>query len=163
MSSQLTRYKGVLVFGFFFFLLDIITKQLVVHLFDLGQESVVVADFFGCRLSITYATNTGAAWGVFGDFPDLLLALRVVLIFGLVVYLAFFLKIPAFRLPLVLIIFGALGNVLDFFIYGHVVDMVHCQFWGYDYPVFNVADSMIFVGTIALLVISFWTDDKQHT
>ena len=47
-----------------------------------------------------------------------------------------------------------IGNVLDFFLYRHVIDIIHFVFWGYDYPVFNVADSLIFIGTFLILFMT---------
>ena len=49
---------------------------------------------------------------------------------------------------------GALCNILDYFFYGHVIDMLHFVFWGYDYPVFNVADSFICIGVFWLFFAS---------
>ena len=45
-----------------------------------------------------------------------------------------------------LILAGAISNVIDTFVYGHVVDMIHFTFWGYDYAVFNLADSAVCLG-----------------
>ena len=50
---------------------------------------------------------------------------------------------------------GALGNIVDSLFLGHVVDMIHVVFWGWDYPVFNVADSFIFLGCLGFLWDSF--------
>jgi signal peptidase II len=54
-----------------------------------------------------------------------------------------------------LIATGAIGNILDYFIYGHVVDVFYFVFWGYSFPVFNVADSIIFCGIVVLFLQSF--------
>jgi signal peptidase II len=45
------------------------------------------------------------------------------------------------------------GNILDFFLYGHVVDMLHIQLWGYTPFVFNVADAMISLSLCWLLLL----------
>jgi len=54
-------------------------------------------------------------------------------------------------LALAMIIGGAVGNIIDRFIYGAVVDFVHLHAWGYSFYVFNVADSAISVGAVLLL------------
>src|SRR5689334_15162484 len=79
----------------------------------------------GIDFSINHVTNTGAAWGVFSTFSKFLLLLRIALIIGLIVYLFFLNKDKAKQFPFALILTGAIGNVLDHFIYGHVVDMFH--------------------------------------
>jgi signal peptidase II len=88
------------------------------------------------------------------DFQPYLLALRIVLVLALLAYVMFFNADNRRRLPLVLIIAGAFGNILDYFIYGHVIDMFHFILWGYDYPIFNIADSSIFIGIIWLFFFS---------
>ena len=116
------------------------------------QPIVVFQDLFGIDLNITHAVNSGAAWGMFASFPQALVVLRFVLIAALLGYLLFFNTQPSWRVPLVLIISGAIGNVIDYFLYGYVVDMIHVSFWGYNYPVFNVADSTIFVGAVWIVL-----------
>jgi signal peptidase II len=105
----------------------------------------------GIDFSIVHVINKGAAWGVFASLQKYLLYARVAIIGGLLTYL-FFVKGSAYRkFCLTLIATGALGNVVDYFVYGHVVDMFCFIFWGYSYPVFNIADSSIFVGIVLLI------------
>lgn len=111
----------------------------------------------GIDFSINYMTNKGAAWGVLGNYQILLIFVRITLVIGLLIYLYKFNRHTSWQIPLVLIITGAIGNVLDFFIYGHVIDMLHFVFWGYDFPVFNIADSAISIGIFSLFLLS-WMD-----
>lgn len=121
----------------------------------------VFKNFAGIEFSINHMTNTGAAWGVLGNYQLILIILRIGLILGLFVYLFKFNEHISWRLPLILIIAGALGNVIDFFIYGHVIDMFHFVLWGYDFPVFNVADSAISIGITSLFILSFLKESPQ--
>jgi signal peptidase II len=89
---------------------------------------------------------------MFGGYQLPLLYLRVALILALIIYTLFINKRKQWQIPLCMIIAGAIGNVIDYFLYGHVIDMIHVVLWGYDYPVFNVADSAIFLGIAALLL-----------
>lgn len=116
----------------------------------------VFQHFLGIEFAIVHEINKGAAWGVFADFQPYLMALRVVLVVALICYLFFFNRQKSVQIPLTLIIAGAIGNVLDFFIYGHVVDMFHFKLWGYYFPVFNIADSAIFIGVAWILLRSFF-------
>lgn len=112
----------------------------------------IFKDFLGIEFSLTYATNHGAAWGLFSSYPQALLAVRLFCIGGLFAYL-WLKKMAALpQLALGLVAAGALGNVVDIALYGHVVDMFHVVFWGYSYPVFNIADSAICLGVFLYLI-----------
>lgn len=117
----------------------------------------VFRNFCGIEFSINHATNKGAAWGILADFQESLLLMRILCILGLCVFLLFYNQNRSLNLPCALIIGGATGNVIDYFFYGHVIDMFHFVFWGYSYPVFNVADSAIFIGIFWL----FFTTSLQ--
>lgn len=105
------------------------------------------------KISIVHTTNTGTAWGFLANFQGLLLGVRI-LITGIIIgYLL--LKKPAKRLaiPLTCIAAGAIGNIVDFFLYGHVIDMFYLIFYKYSYPIFNIADSAIFLSVLYLLLV----------
>lgn len=106
--------------------------------------------------SLVYVGNRGAAWGVMNDFHLVLLAARILLTLGLIAYLIFKNNDKRRIIPFIMIIAGAMGNILDCFLYGHVVDMLKFVFWNYHYPIFNIADSSICIGVLWLLVLSFF-------
>lgn len=105
---------------------------------------------------IVHVINKGAAWGILASLQEYLLYLRVAILGGLITYLCF-VKMSSYRMwSLLLVTAGAFGNILDVFFYGHVVDMFYFTFWGYAYPVFNLADSAIFVGIVLLMAEGLW-------
>ena len=53
---------------------------------------------------------------------------------------------------LCLILGGAIGNVIDRVILGHVIDFIQVWLGSYPWPAFNIADSAIFVGAVILIV-----------
>lgn len=150
---------------FFFFIaavaLDLISKLYVnssiakmalsTPFYPYGGKAVFY-NWHGIDLSIVHATNKGAAWGLFALFQSELMIARGVIIGALILYTLFWNRNREHLFPLTLVISGAVANFLDFFIFGHVVDMIRFCFFGYHYPVFNIADSLIFIG-VALL---FW-------
>lgn len=156
------RYIGLLL-GAFILLLDLVTKFLVHHALPLMHYGLwypyggigVFKDFFGIEFSIVHTVNKGAAWGAFPAYQQYLLYLRIALVVGMLVYLFFMNKSKEREIPLIMVIAGAIGNILDYFFYGHVVDMMHFVFWGYSYPVFNVADMSITLGILWLCLGSF--------
>lgn len=122
----------------------------------------VFKDFLGIEFSLNHTINHGAAWGMFAEVQEFLLILRILMIAGLFGYILFYNQNRGWFFPLLLVTTGALGNVIDTFIYGHVVDMFHFVLWGYDFPVFNVADCCITIGVSWLFVSSLWQPQKAQ-
>jgi signal peptidase II len=119
-------------------------------------------NFYGIKFSIVHATNQGAAWGMFSSHPYILLAVRLVVVLYVIGSLIFSKAYRAYAAPLIIICTAALGNVLDFFIYGHVIDMFYFIFWGYSYPIFNVADSIIFCSMGWIFIQSLVKKKRVH-
>ncbi len=108
--------------------------------------------------SLNYIQNLGAAWGMFSAYSKTLVVFRILIISALLI---FFINRDINRTaPFLLIIAGAIGNILDFFLYGHVIDMFHFRFWGYTPFIFNLADSMI-TGGLAWLFLANWMHSKK--
>jgi signal peptidase II len=137
---------------------DRILKSFIkMHVAPYPHEGIpIFQDWFGgISFSINHVTNTGAAWGVLSTFDKALLVLRVALIVGIAIYLFTLNKRKERELPFALILTGAIGNVFDHFVYGHVIDMFHFSFWGYSFAVFNIADAAIFCGVVLMFLIPY--------
>ena len=130
--------------------------------FPYGGISIFQGVLGGIDFSINHVHNMGAAWGAFSSFQSLLMVLRLVIIVFLIVYLVGFNKEKVRTFPLLFVISGAVGNIVDYFVYGHVIDFLHFKFWSYSYPLFNVADSAIFCGVAFLILHSFWSRKKRQ-
>ncbi len=116
----------------------------------------IFRNWHGIEFSIVHVQNWGAVCGLFAGFHMALLYVRIAIIGGMLSYL-FFVKNTVFvKFSLTLICVGALGNVVDHFVYGHVVDMFYFVFWGFSYPVFNLADASISVGIGLLILHKIW-------
>lgn len=132
-------------------LLDQLTKwQAVVRLKDSASFGIVPK-----LLQLTYRTNTGAAWSMFSDHPLLLAVFSSFVALGLIVWTVMLRPDEiALRLPLGLIVGGAVGNLIDRYRLGHVIDFIDAH-WedAYHFPTFNVADSAICVGIGVLFLL----------
>lgn len=106
------------------------------------------------KISIVHTTNTGTAWGILADKQLLLLIFRILISLGIYSYLVFLKPPKQIAYAFTCILAGAIGNIIDFFLYGHVIDMFYCIFGSYSYPIFNVADSAIFVAIVYMLFSS---------
>lgn len=153
--------KKILFFFVFLLVLDFLTKLATIwwipymspldRLYPFG--GIPVASFSGITFSLNYVGNTGAAWGLFAGHSGILFFIRTIIIVGMTFYLLFFQKGTGYpKFPLWVIITGAIGNSLDYLFYGHVVDFLHFTFWGFSFPVFNLADSYITMGVLGLML-----------
>ena len=141
------------------FVVDRITKNAVDASIPLGSSVEVVGDW----VRISHVTNTGAAFGLLPGGTALLSVLSVVAVFAIV----FYYRRLAAGSPLVAVTLGmqlggAFGNLVDRIGQGHVVDFVDVgipggpRFWA-----FNVADSSIVVGIIAVTALLWWQERQQ--
>jgi signal peptidase II len=136
-------------------MLDQATKLWLLFVFDLGHRGVVqVTPFFDLWL----AWNNGISFGWFQNDSPLaqigLMIVKAVAVIVLAIWMARSRTLIA-TLALGLIIGGAIGNAIDRFAYGAVVDFArfHLEIGGktYDWYVFNLADAAIVAGVAALL------------
>ncbi|MBW4645242.1 MAG: lipoprotein signal peptidase [Goleter apudmare HA4340-LM2] len=135
--------------AFIAFFIDQLTKYLIVQNFKLGQTLPLLPDIF----HLTYVTNTGAAFSLLSGKVEWLrwLSLGVSLV---LIGLALFGSVLSFwdQLGYGLILGGAMGNGIDRFILGYVVDFL--DFRLINFAVFNMADSFISIGIVCLLIAS---------
>jgi len=145
------KHKGYYLLFLGLVLMDQFTKQIFMSSFDLGQ-SIVVNPF----LSWTYLQNTGAAFSFLAGGGMLqksfLLLVSVLVSIWIVIWTQ---RTPSiYRQKLsgqFLLLSGAVGNLIDRAQYGFVIDFIDVHFNSFYWPVFNIADSLIFVG-VALLI-----------
>ncbi|MCM0591828.1 MAG: signal peptidase II [Gloeotrichia echinulata IR180] len=139
------------------FFLDQLTKYWVVQSFKLGQTIPLLPGIF----HLTYVTNTGAAFSLLSGKVEWLrwLSLGVSLVLIGVALLGPVLSLWD-QLGYGLILGGAMGNGIDRFVLGYVVDFL--DFRLINFAVFNVADSFISIGIVCLLIASFQKTPTTH-
>ena len=128
--------------------IDQISKYLVVSHIALHQRIEMIKDFF----YLTHAQNTGVAWSMFADMPEMITAVAVFATAAITVYFIRSKNLAKFeKIALLMIMSGAIGNVIDRLFRGFVIDFLDFYIFGYDYPVFNIADSFIVIGAVILI------------
>ena len=132
-------------------ILDRVTKYWVVQNFELQQTMPLLPGVF----HFTYVTNPGAAFSLFSTGGTWLRWLSLAVSLALI---ALAVLGPVFSLweqmGYGFILGGAMGNGIDRFLWGSVVDFL--DFRLIRFPVFNLADVFINVGIICLLIATFW-------
>ena len=149
--------------GVFVMVLDQWTKWLIVERFDEFDRVVLLPMLEFMRLH-----NTGAAFSMFDDAGGaqrwVFIVLGVVVSAGILVWLR---RLPArgqglLASGLSLILGGALGNVIDRVIHGHVIDFIRVHYEEHYFPAFNVADSAITVGAVLIILDNLLELDRNR-
>ncbi len=158
-ASLFQRYGLLLIVASVTLIADIITKRIVEAQIPLYTSVPFIAPY----LSWTHTQNTGAAFSLFQNGGVFFIIVALV-VSAVILYYAP--RLPAgdwlSRVALGLQLGGAVGNLLDRLRQGYVTDFIHFQIpqIGFDWPVFNIADSAIVVGVILLIVASLMRDSK---
>ena len=128
--------------------IDQLTKFLVVNYMTIGQSISVIDNF----LYITSHRNEGAAWGILQGKMTFFYIVTLAVI-GVVILWIRRLDMKKEKLLVIalsLILGGALGNFIDRVMYQHVVDFINTYIFGYDFPIFNIADSALCIGVFLM-------------
>ena len=132
-------------------IVDQFTKILVVGTLQLG-DSTRVTGFF----NLVRVHNSGAAFsflaGASGWQRWFFTAIGVIAAGVIIWMLRAHSAQRLFALALSCVLGGAVGNVIDRMLYGHVVDFLQFHHAGWYFPSFNVADSAITIGAAALIL-----------
>ena len=134
--------------------LDQVTKLAATAQLEYGIPHAVLPSF-----NLTLLHNTGAAFSMLHDAAGwqrwLFSGIAVVVALGLCVWLVRMDRSDRFEVcALVLILGGAVGNLIDRLRLGYVVDFIQVYYQQYSFPAFNIADSAISVGAFMLLLRS---------
>lgn len=130
-------------------ILDQFIKIIVMSFMELNNSVSLIPNFF----KLTYVTNTGAAWSIFSG-GRIFLIIAAIIVLGLI-YL-FFIRNKYLNhyeeLYYGLITGGIIGNLLDRIFYGYVIDYLDFKIFGYNFPIFNLADILITVGAFIMII-----------
>jgi signal peptidase II len=148
-SGSLTPWLGIAAVVI---LLDQLSKITITKLFKYGEE-LVVTNFF----NLVLAYNRGAAFSFLQNESGWQRYFFTAIGIGAALYIIYLLRKHAgqrmFCWALALILGGAIGNVIDRILYGHVIDFLDFHWRGLGhFPAFNIADSAICIGA-ALFIL----------
>ncbi len=139
--------------------LDQVTKMLaLIHLEK--TDIVIIENFFSFSLHF----NTGAAFSSFaGEFGTLMIITAI----AIVVFTWFFLSVDFkkklfYSLGITLMFGGLFGNMIDRVAMQKVVDFLAFDFGSYSFPIFNVADICLVVGTVLFMVDVLFFEGKRN-
>ena len=161
MIKGIKEYLFVAVSSGSVLLIDFLSKNKIISIFKDGiVEKIYVNEY----LDFILVFNTGISYGLFsggGDFQKwILISLSILIIIFLLSIIRNESTILS-KLSISFIIGGALGNVLDRFTYGAVVDFISLHAKGFSWYIFNIADMFIVLGVILFVLSQFILSKKN--
>ena len=161
MIKGIKEYLFVAVLSGSVLLIDFLSKNKIISIFKDGiVEKIYVNEY----LDFILVFNTGISYGLFsggGDFQKwILISLSILIIIFLLNFIRNESTILS-KLSISFIIGGALGNVLDRFTYGAVVDFISLHAKGFSWYIFNIADMFIVLGVILFILSQFILSKKN--
>ena len=161
MIKGIKEYLFVAVSAVSVLLIDFLSKNKIISIFKDGiVEKIYVNEY----LDFILVFNTGISYGLFsggGDFQKWTLILLSILIIIFLLSLIRNESAILSKLSISFIIGGALGNVLDRFTYGAVVDFISLHAKGFSWYIFNIADMFIVLGVILFILSQFVLSKKN--
>ena len=147
------KQAAFLALAGFLVCVDQLAKYLIARGIALYETVPVVPGFF----NLTHIHNRGAIFGFFSRNPGKLtgILLPVFSLAALALVIFYFFKTPPsdrmLKFSLTLILAGALGNQIDRFVRGYVIDFLDVYIKNWHWPTFNIADSCISCGAVILI------------
>ncbi|MFC4557034.1 signal peptidase II [Virgibacillus kekensis] len=139
-------------------IIDQASKWIIIKTMDIGEQITLIEGFF----YLTSHRNSGAAWGILQGQMMFFYIVTLIVIAGIIFYMQKYGKDSRLlAVSLGLILGGAIGNFIDRLFRKEVVDFFDFIIFGYDFPIFNVADSALVVGVILVLIVTFLDERKK--
>lgn len=138
--------------------IDQITKVATSIILDFNKPIKVIKDFF----YLTLCHNEGAAWGLFSNTKVVILIGTIIALIVIYHFIYCFKQNNRNNLAFGLLLGGLSGNLIDRLLFGYVRDFLDFYIFGYDYPVFNIADICIVLGVLLLIIAVLKGEDTNE-
>ena len=135
--------------------LDQYTKSIILNYFELYESKTIIDGFF----SLTYDQNFGAGFSIMQNARTTFLIITPICLIGFT-YLFIKSNDKLSKTALLLMISGTIGNFIDRIVRIYVVDFLDFIIFGWDFPIFNVADIFLTIG-VCLYIIALIKEEKD--
>lgn len=140
--------------------LDLLSKYIISIKLSLNESITIINNFF----YLNYVQNTGAAWSMLSNKTWLLTIISIVVSLILIYYYCqcYKNKDSLTCLCISLMLTGAIGNLYDRLVLGYVRDFLSFNIFGYMFPVFNIADSLLVIGGFLWLIMTLIKESRGY-
>ena len=152
-------YIRFFLIAFFIVLMDFVLKKCMLLLLFEQPKQIVVTTFF----NLTPVWNNGISFGLMSSQPEVIRFIIPILALLVITYLISQLKFQGYlqQSASAIISGGAVGNVIDRFLYGKVVDFLDIMIGNFNWYIFNVADSAVTSGMILFILHTIIVGEKK--
>lgn len=146
--------KKIGFIALFVIIIDQKTKLLIKNYIDLNSSVILIKNFF----NLTYVRNIGAAWSILSGSRFLLILIALIVLLCIYFFLIKGEKLKKLEIIYYgMLIGGIIGNLIDRIIFGYVIDYLDFYIFGYNFPVFNLADFFIVISVILMIIDSVFS------
>lgn len=138
-------------------IIDQISKSVIEVLLEFNKSFLIVKDFF----YVTVCHNTGGAFSILENYSYLFIVFSVLALIILIKFMFSFKNNLRNNIAFACTCGGILSNLADRVFLGYVRDFLDFKIFGYDYPVFNIADIAIVIGVILLIIAIIKGEDSR--
>jgi signal peptidase II len=159
---KVSEMKKILPISLLFVVIDQVVKILVINKMALQQSITIINNFF----NITYVRNTGAAWSILSGNVLLLIMISVLALVTIYYYLIKDKDLN--KIDIVsysMLIGGIIGNLIDRIVHGYVIDYLDFTIFNYNFPIFNIADTLIVISIIIIgisLIVGEYREQNRN-
>lgn len=132
--------------------LDQLTKYNAIKYLKTSNANVIIPNF----LKLTYIENFGAAFGILQNrkWLFIIITFAVIIYISLIMWKNYHKMNSLIKIGVGMLVGGAIGNFIDRVRFGYVVDFISFRLFNkFNFPVFNIADTFIVIGTIIILAL----------
>ncbi|MCI8575548.1 MAG: signal peptidase II [Bacilli bacterium] len=138
--------------------LDQLSKVLIETFITLNEQIVIIPNFF----SLHYMNNYGVAWSLLDNKIPIIIGISILSLALIYHFMYQFIPNKRNNIAFGLLVGGMVGNLMDRWLFGYVRDFLDFNLFGYDYPIFNIADIGVVIGTILLIIAVVKGEDHRE-
>lgn len=139
-------------------LIDILTKFGIERYFEISESKIIIPNFF----SLTKVYNYGVSFSMLNNERYIIILITLIVFGMLIAYAKKFKNNFRNSLMFGLLFGGIIGNLINRIFLGYVIDFLDFKIFGYNYPVFNIADIGIVFGVILMIYAIIKKEDVNE-
>ncbi|MDD4187806.1 MAG: signal peptidase II [Bacilli bacterium] len=150
--------KRILIITTIILFLDQVSKNIIEAYMNLNDRIDLIPNFF----SFNYTNNYGGAWSILNNKVAFLIIITIIIMIIIYRYMNTFKDNMRNNIAFGLLFGGITGNLLDRLFLGYVRDFIAFRIFNYNFPVFNISDMAIVVGTFLLIIAIIKGEDHAN-